>query len=388
MRSALKRRLRVARGLWRAGILRPMRPDKLARSLTVLRQWGLSPAASYALAAIRHPERAAIVDDLGTLTFAEVQGRTNALARALRASGVCEGETVAIMCRNHRWFIEATVACSKLGAAVAYLDTTLEHWQVTEAIMSADPVAVIYDEDFAELILDGSVGRARFIAWSDLDQAERPFLLEELIAGAEDREPAPPKQRAPVGSIASAAHGDAQLSSRSAQSSLMSPAPRLAELPLRAGQTTVLAAPMCHSWGFVQMKLGLRLGSTLVLRHAFDAEQTLDDVAHHKASALAVLPEMLGSIVEVPHEATATHRTACLRVVAVNGATVPGRLAIPAIKAFGTVLYNLYGPPVVQLGEYLGRERRAAVRVHAGIREHSRSEPHRDGYVARRARRG
>ena len=52
----------------------------------------------------------------GTLTFGEVQERTNALARALREEGVKQGDGVAIMCRNHRGFIDITVACSKLGA--------------------------------------------------------------------------------------------------------------------------------------------------------------------------------------------------------------------------------------------------------------------------------
>jgi acyl-CoA synthetase (AMP-forming)/AMP-acid ligase II len=383
MRSALKRRLRVARGLWRAGILRPMRPDKLPRSLMILRRWGLTPAGAHHLGAIRHPRRAAIVDDLGALTFAEVQRRTNALARALRASGVAERGTVAIMCRNHRGFVEATVACRKLGAAILYLDTTLEHWQVTEAITRADAAAVIHDEEFAQLVREGSAGRLRFIAWCDGDQKQRPLMLEELIAGAEDCALGSPRQRAPAVSIASADNSEDQLRIRRGQSSLMSPAPLLSELPLRAGETTILAAPMCHPWGFVQMKLALRLGSTLVLRREFEPEQTLDDVGQHSASALAVLPEMLQAIVDVRQGAVSTHRTACLRVIAVYGATLPGRLAIPAIEAFGTVLYNLYGPPVVQLADYLGRERRAAVRVHAGIRERSRS----DQYVARRVRR-
>ena len=30
---------------------------------------------------------------------------------------------MAIMCRNHRYFIEATMACAKLGAVALYLNT-------------------------------------------------------------------------------------------------------------------------------------------------------------------------------------------------------------------------------------------------------------------------
>ena len=56
-----------------------------------------------------------IVDELGTLTFSEVHARTNALAHGLSDAGIVEGDRVGIMCRNHRGFIESTIAVSKLG---------------------------------------------------------------------------------------------------------------------------------------------------------------------------------------------------------------------------------------------------------------------------------
>jgi hypothetical protein len=105
----------VALTLAGTGIIRPTRPDKLVRVGKALRDWGPTPAAGYAASAIRFPNDNAIVDELGTLTFGDVHRRTNALARALADRGVKEGDGVAIMCRNHRGFIDTTVACSKLG---------------------------------------------------------------------------------------------------------------------------------------------------------------------------------------------------------------------------------------------------------------------------------
>ena len=98
-----------------AGVVRPMRPDRLVRVLTTLARWGRSPAAGSISLADRFPDETAIIDELGTLTFAEVHTRTNALAHALSDRGINEGDGVGIMCRNHRGFIEATVAVSKLG---------------------------------------------------------------------------------------------------------------------------------------------------------------------------------------------------------------------------------------------------------------------------------
>src|SRR5207249_6885615 len=137
------------------------------RSLAALHRWGATPAAAYAGSAIRYPDQPALVDDRGTLTFGEVQRRTNALARALGEHGISEQDGVAIMCRNHRGFIEATVACSKLGANALYLNTAFAGPQIADVVQREDPVAVIYDEEFAQLVDGGAASRKCFIAWTD-----------------------------------------------------------------------------------------------------------------------------------------------------------------------------------------------------------------------------
>src|SRR5436305_10344565 len=109
--------------LLEAGMVKPTRPDKLARMLLALKKWGPTPAAGYTVSSIHYPHEVAIVDEAGTLTFEDVHRRSNALAHAWSDAGINEGDSVAILCRNHRGFIDATVACSKLGAHALYLNT-------------------------------------------------------------------------------------------------------------------------------------------------------------------------------------------------------------------------------------------------------------------------
>ena len=71
------------------------------------------------------------------------------------------------MCCNHRAFIEATIACAKLGANSLYLNTAFARTADRRRRLREDPAAVIYDEEFAELIRAGSAGRKRFIAWRE-----------------------------------------------------------------------------------------------------------------------------------------------------------------------------------------------------------------------------
>jgi fatty-acyl-CoA synthase len=117
----------------------------------------------------------------------------------------------------------------------------------------------------------------------------------------------------------------------------------LSKIPLRAQGATMIAAPMFHSWGFAHFTLALPLASTLVLRRKFDPEDTLRAVAHHRASALALVPVMLQRILELGEATIARYDLHALKVIALSGSALPGDLATRTMDVFGDVLYNLYG---------------------------------------------
>ena len=178
-----------------AGVIRPMRPDRLLRVGLALARFGRSPAAGAIALAQRYPDEPMIVDELGTLSFRDVDLRTNALAHALSDAGIVEGDGVGIMCRNHRGFIEATIAISKLGADALYLNTAFAGPQLTEVVKREKPRAIVYDEEFAELLEDAGKRRKRFIAWHDSEDPADP-TLDELIEGATPRASSPRSARA------------------------------------------------------------------------------------------------------------------------------------------------------------------------------------------------
>jgi fatty-acyl-CoA synthase len=336
-------RLHVARTLLETGMFAPSRPDRTLRSLRSLRRWGPTPAAAYEGAAARYPDRPALVDERGTLSFGEVNSRTNSLARALAEAGVREQDGVAIMARNHRWFIDATVACSKLGATALYLNTMFAGPQIADVLQREAPVAVIYDEEFAGLVADGAQGRKRFVAWTDPGAAPDDPRLEDLIDGTPDAGLSPPEEKGRVVILTSGTTGTPKGAARKQPDSLEPMAALLSKIPLRARGVTMIAAPMFHSWGFAHFTLALPLASTLVLQRRFDPEQVVRAVAQHGADTLAVVPVMLQRIVDLGEEALARYELSRLRVIALSGSALPGELATRAMDLFGDVLYNLYG---------------------------------------------
>ena len=326
------------------GVVRPTRPDKLVRVGLALRSWGPTPAAGYTASAIRFPNEIAIIDELGTVTFGEVHRRSNAVAHALAERGIKEGDGIAIMCRNHRGFIDATVACSKLGAHALFLNTMFAGPQIKDVIAREKPAAIIYDEEFGELVSEGSKGLKRFIAWFDGPKKPKGVeIIEDLVAEGDESDLKPPEDKGRVVILTSGTTGTPKGANRKQPDNLDPAAALFSRIPLKAREKTMIAAPMFHSWGFAHFTLGLGLSSTLVLRRKFDPELTLSDVAQHQCTALAVVPVMLQRILELGPEVIKKYDMDCLRVIAASGSALPGELAVKVMDAFGDVLYNLYG---------------------------------------------
>jgi len=332
-----------ARTLISAGVVAPGRPDRIARALLALGKWGKTHAAGYAAAAARSPDRLAIVDERGTLTFSEVDRRTTRIANALARRGIRAGHPVALMCRNHRGFIEATVALNKLGADVLYLNTSFAAPQIADVVKREGTSALIYDAEFAELVGPAAKRRKRFISWHEPEEKPSDPTLEGLVEEGGPDEPDAPDGTSRTVILTSGTTGTPKGANRGTPDSLAPAAGLLDRIPLHARETTMIAAPLFHSWGFVHWTLATALGSTVVLRHRFDPEGTLAAVAEHRASALAVVPVMLQRIMDLAPERRMAYDVSNLRVIAASGSALPGPLALEVMDAFGDVLYNLYG---------------------------------------------
>jgi len=343
-----------------AGIVRPVRPDKLVGIVTTLRRWGRGPASGYITSALICPDATAMIDERGSLSFGELDRRTNALANSLAAAGVREGDGVGIMCRNHRGFVEATVATAKLGADVLYLNTAFAGPQLAEVVEREAPSALIYDEEFSGLLERAGVDRLRFVAWHDGDKGSDP-TLEELIAAGSERRPDAPGRVGKTVILTSGTTGSPKGANRPSPRSLDPAISVLSKIPLRRGQISVVAAPLFHTWGFAHFALGLMLNSTLVLRRRFDPEATLAVIAHTRADSLAVVPVMLQRILDLPADVRSRYDTSSLSVVAASGSALPGDLATEWMDAYGDTLYNVYGSTEVAQATIAGPvEMRAA----------------------------
>ncbi len=325
-----------------AGVIRPMRPDKLARVARELQRWGASPAAGISAAAVTRGDETMLIDELGPLSYDEVQSRSNALARALADEGVGEGDGVAIMCRNHRGFVDATLAISKLGAHGLYMNTAFSGPQLVDVVERERPSALIYDDEFSELLGEAKEDLRRFVAWHEDGTGGDP-TIQELIDATSDDSLDPPEESSRFIILTSGTTGTPKGAQRTQPDTLGPLAAMFSRIPLHSREPTMIAAPLFHSWGFAHFMLGLALNSTYVLQRKFDPESTLKAIEEHEATALAVVPVMMQRILQLDEATLAKYDLPSLRVTAASGSALPGELATKWMDHFGDNLYNLYG---------------------------------------------
>ena len=200
-----------------------------------------------------------LIDEAGSLTFGEMHRRSNALARALADEGVKPGDGIAIMARNHRGFIDATLAASKLGANGLYMNTAFSGPQLADVMEREEPAALIYDEEFSELLGEAKEDVAAVRRLERRSGASGDPTTDELIESADDADLDPPDESSRFIILTSGTTGTPKGAQRGQPDTLSPLAAMFSRIPLQAGERTVIAAPLFHSWGFAHFMLGLSL---------------------------------------------------------------------------------------------------------------------------------
>jgi len=339
--SVIAQQVQALRVVVNAGLLRPMRPDRLVGTALALHHWGFTVPGGIAASAIRSPNAAAVVDERGVTSFAQLDAGSNALANGLATAGIREGDRVGLLCRNHRGFVLAMLALTKLGADVLFLNTGFAAPQLAEVLRREGAIAVMHDEEFTELVGEALPANRRFLTWSD--QPLREDDVERLIAESDPAEPQPPERSNRLVILTSGTTGTPKGASRGQPRTADPLLAILSRIPMRARETTLVAAPLFHAWGAMHLGLGVLLSSTLVLQRRFDPEQVLAAVEEHRVTALAAVPLMLQRMVDLPAHVRRRYDTSSLRVVAVSGSALSGDLARRFMDEYGDVVHNLYG---------------------------------------------
>ena len=348
--------LHYLRKIIEAGAFRLEPPLNYAALAADIRKWGeigMLPA----LNARRTPNRTAIIDDDGSLTYKELDEATNAVAHGLLAKGVRGGDGVAILARNHRWFSIANFGCARVGARIILLNSEFSGPQIKEVAEREGAKLIIHDDEYTQAVsqADPPLGKLRALGTNpdaaDLSASasgeEPPESTDETLAdlvAQNSKSPAPKATKhASIIILTSGTTGTPKGANRSTPPTLAPIGGILSHVPFKAGEVTSLPSPMFHALGYLHATIAMFLGSTLVLRRRFKPTLVLQDIEKHKATALVVVPVMLSRILAAVEQLENKPDLSSLRIVFVSGSALGADLAERALKDIGPVVYNMYG---------------------------------------------
>ena len=333
----------------RSGVLAPpVRPNRVVRAVRALRQ-SPGPAMAGAIAAARYPNRPAVVDERGGLTFAELDEQCRRIAASLESEyGVGPDRGLAVMCRNHHGFVLSALAASRLGADLLLLNTDFSAPQLAQSLAPYKLGAIVHDEEFEERFASGNIPTPRVLGFSE--PGAGGVTLEALAAHATGR-----AQSGPAGKIVILTSGTTGTPKGAPRHlsplALAGVGISLVErMQLRAGEPLLVAPPFFHGFGLLGLGAALTLGSAVVCERRFDAARTLELTERHDARALFAVPVMLKRILDLPEHTRSAHDVSSLRVVLSGGAPLSPSLAAKFMDTYGEILFNGYGSSEVGVG--------------------------------------
>ncbi len=317
------------------GLLRPISPPRAVRGWRAVSRFGLTLATAAELAAIRWPERAAILDERGCLTYAELNTAATAISNGLFHTGALrQGDRLGILCRNHRDFVLTAVAGSRLGADLVFLSTDLGAAALAGVLEREAVTTVVLDQEF-EPALEHSGFTGRRVSGA---------ALSELTTSVAP--PAPlPADRGRLVVLTSGTTGVPKGAPRDVAHLRMGlpVTSLLASLRLRSGEPMVIQPPLFHGFGLGFLAAALTLGCPAILRRRFGQHDALDLVQQHSATVLAGVPVLLHRMMALPAADLAARKTSSLRVIVSGAAPLRPALAEAVMSEFGDILFDLYG---------------------------------------------
>ncbi|NKY30569.1 acyl-CoA synthetase [Nocardia gamkensis] len=325
--------------LLRSGMIQPTTPARIGRSVAAIRSYGMLGGV-IGTAAARFPDRAALVDERGTLSFRDLDRRSNAIAHGWRDIGLRPGESVGVLARNHRGFLDAVFAAAKCGARIVLLNTEFAAPQLHEVTHREQIDLLVHDDESSSLLNDLVPVRGRWRTWTDTPDHD---TLDALINHGNTSPPPAPGVTPRIILLTSGTTGTPKGAARPEPRSLAPIGALLDRVPFRAGETTTLCPPLFHTLGFAHMMLAVTLGSTLIIRRRFDPHTVIDSLEHTRSTALIVVPIMLARIIENHRQREVRSDLSALRIVYVAGSSLGPDLATRAQRTLGPVLYNMYG---------------------------------------------
>ena len=335
-------------------------------------------------AAVRHPERTAIVFGADRLSYSELDAASNQVANLLVSRGIVRGDKVALDCPNVPSFTVIYFGILKAGATVVPLNVLLKAREVAYHLADSEATAYFAFEGSAEL----PIGKAALEGFEASETCTSFFLIDsdsssgagaqvERYADAVAGQPVTlPKIEADEDDTAvilytSGTTGQpkgAELRHRNIYDNTIVGEQLFSSDPARP-DTYLCVLPLFHSFGQTVIQNGaIAFGGTIVMLPRFEAQAALRLMLAHDVTFFAGVPTMYWALLGALDATVDVARLAAnLRVSVAGGSALPAEIHKQFQDRFGVTILEGYGlsetSPVASFSRYGEKPRVGSVGI-------------------------
>ncbi|MBD0710632.1 MULTISPECIES: class I adenylate-forming enzyme family protein [unclassified Streptomyces] len=292
-----------------------------------------------------HPEREAVVDERGALTYRELYAEVLRIAGLYAEAGLGARDVIALRLPNGRLAVAAELAVYALGA-VALPYPLGGGIRDTRSLLTGSRAAgaVLGTPEDLEAAAGLPWPRALFTPATEAPEGVR------RLDGAPARGPFRPADRPAEATaparflVSSGSETEPKMIAYSHQAMAGGRAAYLRALtgPPAGPLRLLVLVPLASSYGSLGVPVALAaLGATLITRERFDAADALRAIAAHRPCHVFGVPTMLRRMADLPR--LPDEDTSALRALVSSGAALPASTASACRERFGVPVVTVYG---------------------------------------------
>jgi long-chain acyl-CoA synthetase len=291
--------------------------------------------------AVKRPDAVALVAEDRSITFAELDARSNQAAQAFRAAGVGFGDRVAFIEKNGAEFFEVVCGLAKLGAVAVPVNWRLAAPEMRHIIEDAQAKIVVVGSEFfghIEAIEDQlktfAVAIGTHDRWPDFDDWVAAHAPEDpgVTTGSDDL------AFLMYTSGTTGSPKGVMLSNHN----YFSKATGIAEeWRFDADSVSLAVMPMFHMAGSGWALVGLYEGCTTVVLRDVDPADILDAVARHRITNMLLVPAVIQRLLATPGVEGTDFSS--VRAIVYGASPITDDVLVKGLQRFGCEFLQVYG---------------------------------------------
>ena len=254
--------------------------------------------------AFKHPDREAIVSEVGRWSYAQWEANANKRAWALGKRGIKKGDHVATIFLNGNEVLETYLALMKLGAVPVPLNVRFSPKELHYIVEHSDASALILSHEFESIIreIKEDLPKVKQYFMSGGEASGDMVALEEIYQGESEEEPSVEIEEDDIASILYTAGTTGRpkgvlMSHRNCMWGAINIA---YNVDLQPGYRVLMVFPLYHAAAFMILISDLFVGCTNVTMRTFEPKRVMELVEEEKINRMTFPPTVWNFILQLP----------------------------------------------------------------------------------------